>query len=136
MVLPEHPFPEISHGEVATSMIGLISMGKPDYDAIEPFRNDPLFAQSLGLATVSSSQPGPQAVSSASGVFSEIILEESAGEVGRLAPVITPCHGNLAAVDIDISPFDNSETKKEGVRLIRNSMAMPSSLAMWGRGVP
>jgi len=74
MVLPEHPFPEISHGEVATAMIGLICVGKPDFDAIEPFRNDSFFAQSLGLARVSSSQPDPQAVSSTSGVFSDIIL--------------------------------------------------------------
>ncbi|MBT9141481.1 MAG: hypothetical protein DDT30_02073 [Dehalococcoidia bacterium] len=53
--LPEHPFPEISHGEVATAMIGLISVGKPDFDAIEPFRDDPFFAQSLGLDSVPSS---------------------------------------------------------------------------------
>jgi len=55
---------------------------------------------------VPSIQPGPQAVSSASGLFSDIILEESAVAVERLAPVITPCHGNLAAVDINVSPFD------------------------------
>lgn len=46
VVLPEHPFPEISHGEVATAMIGLICVGKPDLDAIGPFRNDP-FSLSL-----------------------------------------------------------------------------------------
>ena len=34
VVLPEHPFPEISHGEIATAMIGLICMGKPDFDGI------------------------------------------------------------------------------------------------------
>ena len=41
VVLPEHPFSEISHGEVVTAMIGLICVGKPDFDAIEPFRDDP-----------------------------------------------------------------------------------------------
>ncbi|MCL0076121.1 IS1380 family transposase [Dehalococcoidia bacterium] len=115
VVLPEHPFPEISHGEVATAMIGLIGVGKPDFDAIEPFRKDPFFAQSLGLDSVPSSPTLRQRLDSARGVFNDIILEESAGVVGRLAPVITPCHGNLVAVDIDVSPFDNSKTKKEGV---------------------
>ncbi len=115
VVLPEHPFPEISHGEVATAMIGLIGVGKPDFDAIEPFRNDPFFAQSLGLDSVPSSPTLRQRLDSVRGVFNDIILEESAGVVGRLAPVITPCHGNLVAVDIDVSPFDNSNTKKEGV---------------------
>ncbi len=115
VVLQEHPFPEISHGEVATAMIGLICVGKPDFDAIEPFRDDPFFIQSLGLDSVPSSPTLRQRLDSAKGVFNDIILEESAGVVGRLAPAITPCHGNLVAVDIDVSPFDNSKTKKEGI---------------------
>ena len=115
VVLPEHPFPEISHGEVATAMIGLICVGKPDFDAIEAFRDDPFFTQSLGLDSVPSSPTLRQRLDSAKGAFNDIILEESAGVVGRLAPAITPCHGNLVAVDIDVSPFDNSKTKKEGV---------------------
>ena len=115
VVLPEHPFPEISHGEVATAMIGLICVGKPDFDAIEAFRDDPFFTQSLGLDSVPSSPTLRQRLDSAKGAFNDIILEESAGVVGRLAPAITPCHGNLVAVNIDVSPFDNSKTKKEGV---------------------
>jgi len=49
VALPEHPFPEISHGEVTTAMIGLICVGKPDFDAIEAFRDDPFFIQLLPL---------------------------------------------------------------------------------------
>ena len=49
VMLPGHPFPEISHGEVATAMIGLICLGKPDFDAIEAFRDDSFFLQSLDL---------------------------------------------------------------------------------------
>ncbi|MCK4581574.1 MAG: hypothetical protein KAU10_09485 [Dehalococcoidia bacterium] len=33
VVLPDHPFTKISHGEVATTMIGLMCLGKPDFDA-------------------------------------------------------------------------------------------------------
>ena len=115
VMLPEHPFPEISHGEVATAMIGLICLGKPDFDAIEAFRDDPFFLQSLSLDSVPSSPTLRQRLDSARGAFNDIILKESARVVGRLAPAITPCHGNLVAVDIDVSPFDNSRTKKEGV---------------------
>jgi len=115
VVLPEHPVPEISHGEVATAMIGLICLGKPDFDAIEAFRDDPFFLQSLELASVPSSPTLRQRLDSVKGAFNDIILEESAKVVGRLAPAITPCHGKLVAMDIDVSPFDNSGTKKEGV---------------------
>lgn len=115
VMLPEHPFPEISHGDVAIAMIGLICLGKPDFDAIEAFRDDPFFLQSLGLDSVPSSPTLRQRLDNAQGAFNDIILNESARAVGRLAPVITPCHGDLVAVDIDVSPFDNSGTKKEGV---------------------
>ena len=35
--------PAISHGEILSSMIGLICMGKSDYSAIEIFRKDEWF---------------------------------------------------------------------------------------------
>ena len=115
VMLPDHPFPEISHGEIATAMIGLICLGKPDFDAIEAFRDDPFFLHSLELDSVPSSPTLRQRLDSVRGAFNDIILHESARVVERLAPAITPCHGNLVAVDIDVSPFDNSNTKKEGV---------------------
>lgn len=115
VMLPEHPFPEISHGEVATAMIGLICLGKPDFDAIEAFREETFFRKSLGLRSVPSSPTLRQRLDGARGAFNDIILKESGGLVGRLAPAITPCHDDLVAVDIDVSPLDNSKTKKEGV---------------------
>lgn len=133
ILVPEHKYPEISHGEIAIAMSGLICLGKPDFDAIEPFRDDPFFKQSLGLDSIPSSPTLRQRMDSARGVFNDIILEESAGLVRRFAPVITPCHGKMVPVDIDVSPFDNSKTKKEGVRLTRNSMAMLPSSATWVR---
>ena len=115
VILPDHPFPEISHGEVATAMIGLVCMGKPDFDAIEPFRDDPFFTTSLGLDAVPSSPTLRQRLDSVHGAFNDTLLEESAQAVRYLAPAITPSHGKLVVIDIDVSPFDNSKTKKEGV---------------------
>lgn len=113
--LKDHPSPEISHGDMAKAMIGLICVGKPDFDAIEPFRDDPLFATSLGLDVVPASPTLRQRLDSANGTFNDILLEESAKGVRRFAPVITPSEGELVAIDIDVSPFDNSGTKKEKV---------------------
>ena len=76
VVLPEHPFPEISHGEVATAMIGLICLGKPDFDAIEVFRDDPFFLQSLELASVPSSPTLRQRLDSVKGALSGRSLRE------------------------------------------------------------
>jgi len=115
VALPDHPFPEISHGDVAKAMIGLICVGKPDFDAIEPFRDDPLFATSLGLDVVPASPTLRQRLDSVNGAFNDILLKESAKVIRRFAPVITPSEGKLVPIDIDVSPFDNSDTKKEKV---------------------
>ena len=74
VMLPDHPFPEISHGEIATAMIGLICLGKPDFDAIEAFRDDPFFLQSLELDPIPSSPTLRQRLYSARGAFNDIIL--------------------------------------------------------------
>ena len=50
-------------------MIGLICTGKPDFDAIEVFRDDPFFIQSLSLDSVPSSPTVRQRLDSAKGAF-------------------------------------------------------------------
>jgi len=113
--LSNHPHPEISHGEVALSMIGLLCLGKPDFEAIEAFRGDPFFSTSLGISTVPSEGTLRQRLNDAEGKFDAILKEESADMIKRHAPPISPCHKNYVPLDIDVSPFDNSGTKKEGV---------------------
>jgi len=56
--LEGRPQPQISHGEVATAMIGLLCLGKPDFDAVEAFCDDPFFGYALGLETVPSARHG------------------------------------------------------------------------------
>ena len=50
VVLPERPEPEIPHSEVMTTMTALLALGKPDFEAVEEFREDPFFTQALDLA--------------------------------------------------------------------------------------
>ena len=47
--LPGCREPKISHFDIVSSMTGLLCLGKPDFDAIEPFRSTPFFTQSLGI---------------------------------------------------------------------------------------
>ena len=47
VMLPGCREPKIPHGDVVKSMVGLLCMGKPDYDAIEAFREVPFFRYSL-----------------------------------------------------------------------------------------
>ena len=122
IILPERPHPEVSHGDVMTSMIGLLALGKPDFEAVEGFRADPFFCQALGLDAVPSAATLRQRLDGLSGPVEAAIREESADMVARHAPPITPCYevadgrcGPWIALDIDVSVFDNSHTKKQGV---------------------
>jgi hypothetical protein len=47
--------------------------------------------------------------------MSDILLESSATILHNHAPRLTPCFKDYVAIDADVSPFDNSGTKKEGV---------------------
>jgi hypothetical protein len=110
--------PKIPHSDIVKSMLGLLCMGKPDYDAIEAFRDVPFFEYSLGIGQCPSSPTLRQRLDVVNGAFDRIVKEESARLIRKTAPGIgevSTCKGNLAALDIDVSPFDNSKTKKEGV---------------------
>jgi len=110
--------PKISHSDMITAMTGLLCMGKPDYEAIEQFRENPFFIQSLGIDDCPSSPALRQRIDVIGNAFDTIIKEESADLVRHTAPQVSPIKtscGSFVPVDIDVSPFDNSKTKKEGV---------------------
>lgn len=110
--------PNIAHSDVAYAMIGLLCLGKPDYDAIEPLRADTFFAQMMGIEKCPSSSTLRQRLDVVHGAFDTILKEESARLVSHTASKITAVstsNGNLVPLDLDVSPFDNSKTKKEGV---------------------
>lgn len=116
--------PHITHGEVGTAYIGLLCQGKSDFDHIEPFREDNFFALALNLKDTPSSPTLRQRLDMAARnpQWNEIILEESLKLIkNSSAPLTAVCLGTPEAqrqylpLDIDVSPFDNSETKKEGV---------------------
>ena len=118
VTLPGCREPKISHGDILKSMIGLLCMGKPDYEAIEAFRDVPFFRYSLGVEQCPSSPTLRQRLDVVKGAFDGIVKEESAHLICETAPeigTVSTRKGDLTALDIDVSPFDNSKTKKEGV---------------------
>lgn len=108
----------ISHGDVLSAMIGLLCLGKPDFEAVETVRDEPFFQASLGLAHCPSSATLRQRLDMADGEFDRMIPEESARlirNVSSALSTVTTGTGPRVPLDIDVSPFDNSNTRKEGV---------------------
>ena len=77
--------PKISHGDIVKSMIGLMCMAKPDYDAIEEFREIPFFGHSLGIDHCPASPTLRQRLDVVNGAFDQIIKEESANLIRNTA---------------------------------------------------
>jgi hypothetical protein len=120
--------PEISHGDNIVSMVGLLCMGKSDFEAINAFEaeSDEFFRLALGLGRVPS-EPTLRQRLDAVGIHDAttttpaesrartILLEESAQMVRRHAPKLTACFEDWIPLDSDVSPFDNSNSRKENV---------------------
>jgi hypothetical protein len=100
-------------------LFGLLVQGRTAFEDIELYRNNDLFKNALGLPMVFA----PETV--------RLYLEELAKECKTLLPQLRLVNENLLAkttltpvavgsrkylpVDTDVSPMDNSRTKKEGV---------------------
>jgi hypothetical protein len=107
--------PEVKHGDVVAATIGLLCLGRSDFNDIEMFRNDQFFRQSWGLCQIPSEPTLRQRLDAMRDLCGPILREESALLLRKRARKPTPGHGEWVALDIDVSPFDNSGTKKEGV---------------------
>lgn len=119
MVFPGALCPRIENGDVVKSYIGLLCQGKNDFDHIEQFRKDKFFAQSLMIKTVPSSPTLRQRLDivGENGYhhWNSIVLEESAQLLVTTKTPLSTCNKTHIPLDIDVSPFDNSKTKKQGV---------------------
>jgi hypothetical protein len=109
----------ISSGEIITTYVSLLCQAQPDFESAEQFREDEYFADTLEIERVPSCSTLRQRLNCIGKNHKEeataIIMEESANLLRSAGIVITPCYKDYVALDIDVSPFDNSNTKKEGV---------------------
>jgi hypothetical protein len=119
--------PTIGHGDVALSMAGLLCLGRPDFAAIEAEASMSLLPLSLGLKGLPSEETLRQRLdrigASSLTEAMTIVQDESAALVGAWAGPLKACREHdrgarrrrWVALDIDVSPFDNGDTKKQGV---------------------
>ena len=109
----------IKTSDVIISYIGTLSQAQPEFEAIEQFRKDPYFKETLGLDKVPSCSTLRQRIDSlgetAKDETIEIVLKESCALLHNREVQISPCFKDYVPLDVDVSPFDNSKTKKEGI---------------------
>lgn len=111
---------KISHSDILMSYMGLLSQGKSDFEAISDFRDDEFFKLSLDIDKVPASSTlrlrlDQLALVTEDGDLKKRLKEESAMLLRKRGIQLTPTLNELIALDLDVSPFDNSGSKKEGV---------------------
>jgi len=113
--------PDISHSDVIRSYIGLLCQGKHAFEAIEDFRGEEaFFGLALGIKYVPSCSTLRQRMNQLgemeqSALLLSAIKEESVHMLAHHQVHLTPTLEKRIALDLDVSPFDNARTKKEGV---------------------
>lgn len=100
--------------DIVKSMVGLLSLGKSDFDAIEAFRSDRFFKGALGLSKVPGSVWMRQRLDAKSAELRKLTDELSLRLLERTAAPIT-AHQGYVCCDIDTLVMDNSDTRKEYV---------------------
>lgn len=105
----------ISHADIARSYLGLLCLGKSDYEAITDRREDRYFQTSLGLSVVPSAETLRQRFDAEADLFRIVTNYCAVDFVNRAQGLVTPLENGYVPLDVDVFPMDNSDTKKEGV---------------------
>ena len=91
-------------------------MAKTDFDDIEPFRQDEYFAKALDLHrdTPPSSPTIRQRLDVASAEWDQAVLKANTKLLKEDVQFV-PCPEGFVLLNFDVSPMDNSDSRKEGV---------------------
>jgi len=105
----------IAEIDILRSYLGLLCLGKSDYQAIAAMREDDYFKQALGIGRIPSVERLRQRLDEAASDLVPVINRSSRTMLKRLKAPITGYRNGLVPLDVDVFPQDNSNTKKEGV---------------------
>jgi len=105
----------ISHGDMLKTMIGLLCLGKSDFDAVENHRKDTYFHHALDIGQVPSSASLRQRLDAKAEDYLPRVYANNIDFLARAKVPITSLKTGHVPLDMDVYPMDNSGTCKEGV---------------------
>lgn len=107
-----HGIPNI---DLIRTFTGLLCLGKSDFEAVENARQDPFFKAALGIKQMPSSARLRQRFDEDARALIPLLDAASVTFLSRSDAPITALSTGHVALDMDVFPMDNSNTKKEGV---------------------
>jgi Transposase DDE domain group 1 len=123
-VKARNAFPVSSGGigldDIIRSYVGLLTIGKSDFEAITDCRDDDHFSQSLGVRRVPSAETLRQRLDEVAPSLRGIADACSVDFLKKARVTISALDTGHVPLDCDVFGMDNSKTKKEGVSRIYN----------------
>lgn len=109
--------PQIKNGDILLTYIGLLCQGKSSFDSVREFHEDPdYFKAALGIAyAIPSAETLRQRMDTIGSSLREDILKANITMFKTIGAEPTALENRHVPLDMDVTPFDNSKTFKEGV---------------------
>jgi hypothetical protein len=109
--------PQIKNGDILLTYIGLLCQGKTDFESVNEMEDDPDFYEkalriSRGIPSEATLRQRMDEIGSS---LRDEILYTNINMFNQYGIEPSPLPNGYVPVDIDVTPFDNSKTKKEGV---------------------
>ena len=107
---------QIADIDILRSYLGLLCLGKSDFQAITSMRDDKYFQHALGIGRLPSAERMRQRLDegAATGLV-PLVAHSSRTMLKQLGVKVSGYPGGLVPLDVDVFPQDNSNTRKEGV---------------------
>lgn len=116
-VTPNRSQHQIKNGDILLTYLGMLCMGKPYFEAVHEMDDDkPYYKAALGITrSIPSEETLRQRMDDIGDSLRQKLLEENVDILlaNHIQPSALP--NGLVPVDIDVTPMDNSKSKKEGV---------------------
>ena len=107
---------QIADIDILRSYLGLLCLGKSDFQAIAGMQGDDYFQHALGIGRVPSVERLRQRLDeAATGGLTPLLCRSAHTMLKRLGVKISGYADGFVPLDVDVFPQDNSNTKKEGV---------------------
>lgn len=105
----------IKHSDVLKGYLGMLCIGKNDFEAINTIESEFYFMSAMGLQKIPSEATLRQRIDNYANEFLPIIEKASRDFLATIRPELTPLHTGHIPLDADVTPMDNSGSRKEGV---------------------
>ena len=109
------PCSGISTADVMRSSVGLLTLGQSDFEAVTSKREDTYFCQALGITQGPSAETMRQRCDEHAEALRVVIVDATTELVRRAKAAVTGLSTGHVPLDCDVTPLDNSKTRKEGV---------------------